>query len=95
MPKLSRGRSRPTPTERLVERLCEAGFTGVVIEPVKGYWKSQDCYRWEGTARRDGREVSLGSYDTVSDCASRGFSFRAESLTSYEFFAQERTNPHA
>jgi hypothetical protein len=60
-----------TPTERLEEKLEEAGFRVRHISGAKGFWRTQDCYRWDASAVRisDGVPVSIGSYSTITDCA--------------------------
>lgn len=48
-------------------------FTGDDLEPVSGYWKAEDCYRWEAVGLRfvdpeTGRTLpmSLGSWETMT-----------------------------
>jgi len=62
----------------LVEEFANLGVEAKVdpsyLYPAKGYWKSQDCYRWEGEFSIRIKETggwlwfNIGSYDTMTDC---------------------------
>jgi hypothetical protein len=74
--------SRPTVSERLASLIESVGFRNVVLRPAKGAWRTdvrQDVYRWEGSAVThgyaqlpDGLDVSLASWDTMTDCVRHG-----------------------
>lgn len=51
------GRTREKLAEMLMAELGRMGveyepFTGADLIPVTGFWKSQDCYRWESVSLR-------------------------------------------
>lgn len=77
-----------TVSSYLRERLCnkiikaflDEGLECIIdphdIIPVSGYWKSQDVFRWEVFCqlKKEGyvHKISLGSYDTMTECANKG-----------------------
>jgi hypothetical protein len=74
---------RKTPRERLAERLTEAGYhvAPTQIHGVKGFWRIEQRYDdqmvcWEATVHLHPLDwpfsINLYSYDTMTDCASRG-----------------------
>ena len=70
------GRTRHKLAEMLSAELTRMGidhvpFDGDALEPVTGYWKSQDCYRWESiglTAIVNGRSalMSINGWDAMT-----------------------------
>ncbi len=61
-------------SDRVEIMLLDLGFSRIDIKPVRGYWaqNQQDCMRWTGWAMKDGRRVSIGSWQNLSDCAKYG-----------------------
>lgn len=73
-----------TTTEKLIEKL-EASFAklGLMADNIRisypqGFWKKEDCYRWEGSATlyypdgRPHRRVQINSWDTATLCIAKG-----------------------
>lgn len=71
-----------TPTEQFTRdlwddmiRLYGSKVTEPILHPCRGYWTHahQDVMAWQGYIRIDGRDFQIGSWDSVTDCARRGF----------------------
>ncbi len=79
------GRTRHKLAEMIQNKLTEMGvehrpFDGNDLLPVTGYWKSQDCYRWESVGLRavvDGREINMSvcGWEPMTTC------IRAKNIT--------------
>lgn len=75
---MNEGRTR----QRLRALLEGRGFHVDRLEPAQGYWRTDvraDVMRWEGSAQvygwpgiSDGLMVSLGSWNTMTDCVRNG-----------------------
>lgn len=78
--------------ERLEKLLSDLGFAVPVdaIRPVQGYWKRQDVYRWEARLGFEGREVSVCSWDTVSDCVRYGIELHRDSAYEFEITCKKQ-----
>jgi len=63
---------RPTPRERVTEMLEALGLEAVTLYSNRGPRAKMDIMCWQGFATRRGVRVTLGSWDTMSDCAARG-----------------------
>lgn len=78
------GKTRQRAAKILAEAFASAAvtvepFDGSALVPVSGYWKSQDCWRWESvglmrvnpvTGNKMG--ISVGSWDTLRSIVSAG-----------------------
>lgn len=93
-----------TPTEKFTTALWDA-MTDLtkahvlepVLHPCRGYWTHahQDVMAWQGYIKIDGREFQIGSWDSVTACARRGFSIVDQRRNDrrevdYEIFANQR-----
>jgi len=88
---------RRRPIERLEDMLCDLGFKIPyrAIQPARGYWKNQDVFRWEARLVFEGREVSVFSWNTVSDCVRFGISAHKESFYEFEICARHESRSGA
>jgi len=93
-----------TPTEQFTSslwdemiRLYGSNVTEPILYPCRGYWTHahQDVMAWQGYIGIDGRDFHIGSWDSVTSCARRGFTIvdhrrndRRE--VDYEIFANPR-----
>lgn len=62
------------PRDRLRALLEKEGFVVDFFDVPRGYWRQQDCHRWEAWATKAGMPVriNLVSWDTMTKCARRG-----------------------
>lgn len=99
-----RRRSALTPTEQFTSALWDALqelTKGEVREPIlhvcRGYWTHahQDVMAWQGYVNINGRDFQIGSWNSVTECARRGFSISDERRNDrrevdYQIFANPR-----
>lgn len=78
--------------ERLEKLLSSLGFAVPVdaIRPVQGYWKKEDVFRWEARLSFEGRDVSVYSWNTVSDCVRYGIELHRDSAYEFEICCKTR-----
>jgi len=64
-----------TTSEKLVELLEQCGFSDVSIHPARGHYRTSkyaDVYRWEGFAKKNGADVTICSWETMTECVQHG-----------------------
>lgn len=62
------------------------------VYPTLGYWRKMDCWRWSAHVRPESSSVivTIGSYDTITDCASRGIEVVCERSGVWEVYAKPK-----
>lgn len=93
---MRRGNGKPTIDliNRVSRLLKEAGYIDIIdeiwIDPVKGYWLKQDCYRWEGLVKGMLLDkpvtLAIASWEKIKDCNCKGLDFNIEGYV-FEFYS--------
>lgn len=79
--------------DKLTAMLEAEGYEVHALRPATGFWRSSphaDCYRWEAQVTK-GHQFSMGSWDTMTECAKMGIVVLKDHFGGREVWAKSST----